>query len=399
MNNRYSHVLIIILALLISLSCLAGCADQHEKEGDSSQLHQAKEKMQTQWFALLKANETVYSGLFRTLEYMEDYGKENSWDSLLKARASASAALVELRQMEIPAMALTEEEIHLLINADIEVNAIQREFEALENWHDSMDGTVSLLCYTLDDDVFMKANAENMIPAMSTFYQDYFILEYRYLCYFTNYLLLQMNSTNTWQAWTTQLPCMAACMDSWYEKTSELEAATGQLLDTMHALLPQMSSFTGTSEYSLEVVQDALETGNLDSLKREINIMTGVPGYFPIPAWLPDAVSIYLITDPDTQEKRLVHSGEELNCVPSSCYFSCGELPIDDVQSYEERLKLWNIDTFGKWNESRDTWQLIANSGSSTMLVEWTQKDTLIYLTEPIGCLIPELYLQVMIAE
>jgi len=31
--------------------------------------------------------------------------------------------------------------------------------------------------------------------------------------------------------------------------------------------------------------------------------------------------------------------------------------------------------------------------------VEWTPEETLLYLTEPVGCLIPELYLQAMITK
>ena len=55
--------------------------------------------------------------------------------------------------------------------------------------------------------------------------------------------------------------------------------------------------------------------------------------------------------------------------------------------------------TYSIWNEAKDTWQLLANSGISTMMIEWTEDETLLYLTEPIGCLIPELYLYAMTME
>lgn len=235
---------------------------------------------------------------------------------------------------------------------------------------------------------------------MAVFYREYFTLEYRYMCQFTNYLLLQADAEEYWQQWTAQLPCMSACADVWFEKTADAEKATGKLMDEMQVLQDtQMGSFLGIAEYTLEIVKDAAETGKMEALKREINEIDGVPGYFPVPAWLPDVVNLYLVTDPDTQEKRLVKAGEELNSVPSACYISCGAVMQEDVTAYEAYLQQWGIETYATWSEAKDTWQLLANSGSSTMMIEWTEDETLLYLTEPVGCLIPELYLYAMTTQ
>jgi hypothetical protein len=122
----------------------------------------------------------------------------------------------------------------------------------------------------------------------------------------------------------------------------------------------------------------------------------GVPGYFPVPAWLPDVLQLYLVTDPATQEKNLVQAGEVLDSIPSACYISCGAIPVENVEAYKEHLTLWGIATYGEWNESQDAYQMLAQSGDSLMMVEWTAEDTLLYLNEPVGCLIPELYLYAM---
>lgn len=410
MKNKYASVMSIFLSIFVFLSCLTGCTEsgsqviqhneiQQSEHADSSDLQQANSKLQAELFELLRVNEEVYSFMFRIMQYTEAYGQNNSWDSLLKARASASAVLAAIRQMELPVLDLTEEEITILTDAGVEVNAVQREFEGLQSWCASKEDTASLFYYTLEDDVFMKASVEDAIPVMAEFYREYFILEYRYLCNFVNYVLIQLDSVDTWQLWLEQFPCMAACADVCYEETSELEAATGQLLDEMEARQTQMGIFLGTSEYTFEIVQEAVETGKMDALRREINEMEDVPGYFPIPIWLPDVINLYLVTDPDTQEKRLVSAGEEVNTVPSACYISCGAIALDDVTAYGEYLSQWNVETYSTWNEAKDTWQLLANSGSSTMMIEWTEDETLLYLPEPVGCLIPELYLYAMTME
>lgn len=397
-------ILIRILIALAVLVCLGGCAEQNIQrlQGSTmqgSELEQAKAKLLNECFELMEVNEHLYSGIFRSLDYTDDYVDTSSWDSLLKARASASAALVSIRQLELPVFDLASEEMDLLEAADIEANDVQREFEALEDVRINKENTAALLCYTLEDDVFMKASVEDAIPAMAEFYRDYFVLEYRYMCLFANYMLIQMDEEDTWQMWTNQLPYMAACADEWYEKNADVESATDRVLDEMQVLQTQMGSFLGVSEFTLEIVQEAVETGDMNALQREINAIDGVPGYFPIPAWLPDVVNLYLVTDPDTQEKRLVKAGEELNSAPSACYISCGAISLDDVTAYGEYLGQWGIETYSAWNESSDTYQILVKSGSCTMMVEWTVNETLLYLAEPVGCLIPELYLWAMSME
>ena len=396
MKNGKKRVLAMIIAVLVLVSCLTGCAGE---KTESSPAQQAKEKLLNEWLKQLEVNERMYASIFRVLEYTEAFARDNSWDSLLKARASAGAALVAIRQLELPKLELTETEIELLTKEGVEINAVQREAEATEITCEAMDDTLSLLCYTLEDDVFLRASAVDAVPAMAAFYREYFTLEYRYLSQFTNYLLLQTDSEEVWTLWQEQLPCMASCGDVWYENTDAAEQATGKLLDEMAALQPRMGSFLGVSEFTLEIVQEAVETGDLEALQREINVISGVPGYFPVPGWLPDVLNLYLVTDEETQEKRLVQAGAQLDSVPSACYISCGEISAENVEAYGEHLKRWGIEIYGTWNEAQDTYQLLANSGSSTMMVEWTREETLIYLTEPVGCLIPELYLYAMTAE
>ena len=123
------------------------------------------------------------------------------------------------------------------------------------------------------------------------------------------------------------------------------------------------------------------------------------PAISPSPQWLNDVLHLYMVTDPDSQEKRLVQAGEKLQSVPSACYISCEGITLEDVQAYEARLGQWGLETYGTWDEGGDTYQVLVNSGGSTMLVKWTGAETLLYLSEPVGCLIPELYLYAMTAQ
>ena len=277
--KKRNALLSVVLLVIVLTSILAGCAEKT----DSPEFSGAKDAFLEQWFGLLQANEQIYSGIFHTLESTADFSQNGNWENLLKARAAASAALVEIRRMELPAMELTQEQIRLLVDGGVEVNAAQREFEALEGVRSDRDATALLLVSTLENDVFLTASTQEAIPAMTEFYQAYLALECRYLCQFTNYLLLQTDSADLWSGWQEQLPCMAACADVWYDDTDDVQNATDQLLDEMEALQSSMGSFLGVSEYTLEIVQEAVDSGDPETLRREVNEIPGVPGYFPVP--------------------------------------------------------------------------------------------------------------------
>lgn len=362
-------------------------------------IHTGNQVLLENWFRLLEANEEIYGNIFRVLDYMDAYARNRTWDDLLKARASCSAALVEIRQMELPESQLSQSVIEEYVDAGVEIDAFLREFEELENRHKNMCDTVMLLNYTLEDDVFMKASVEIAIPAMVAFYREYFTLEYRYLCQYSNYLLLQIHDEVYWQIWSIALPYMDECAGEWYTEPEAVLQASDALLDEMQALQSEMGRFLGISEYTLEIVREAAETGDTETLLREINRHDDAPGCFPTPEWLPDVVHLYLVTDPETQEKRLVRAGEELTSVPTACYISCGVIAQEQVGSYVQRLMQRAIKTYCAYNDDGDISQVLAVNGASSMMIEWTPEDTLIYLTEPIGCLIPELYLDAIAAQ
>ena len=62
-------------------------------------------------------------------------------------------------------------------------------------------------------------------------------------------------------------------------------------------------------------------------------------------------------------------------------------------------MQQWGIETYDTWNEAMKPRQLLGNNESGAMMIEWTEDETLLYLTEPVGCLIPELYLYAMTME
>lgn len=397
MNQKYDRILAAILAALMLCCLLPGCAASPAPSTAPAISPETAEAFQDALFRLLATHEQLQSGLTRTVEYMDEFVRDGAWHSLLTARAACSAALVDVIQMELPEPELSQEQISALLDADIEINVLQLEFEQLERNRTEQQNTLSLLSYALEDDVFLKAFVEDSLPKMVENYRQIASLELRYYRNFANYLLLQAGTPEIWDQWSTRLPGLAACSGEWYDTTEDTAAAADGILDELELALSEMGSVLGTADYTLEVVREAVQTGDLEPLSREIERFDGVPGYFITPAWLPDVVHLYLVTDSALQEKRLVQAGEELTDAPSACYIMCGAVALEDLEAYEALLKSWEFETYGVWEEPDTRYQLLVNSGESTMMIDWTAGETLIYLTDPVGCLIPELYLAAML--
>lgn len=387
-----------MLAALILFAAVTGCAGEASAAIGSKKVPvEVANKLCEDWFQLLLEKENAYQSLYRMLDYTDAYLQDRSWDSLLKARAAASAGVLALRQAEIPTMSLTDEECALLIDAGIEVNEVQREYENLQTNRNYLIDTMSLWCYTLEDDVFLRTSLEEEIPVKAELDRDFRNLECRYYCNLTNYLLLQMGQTRQlWDQWLEQLPTLAAFREEWYEDIDAVIAQTTPILDEIALQEIRMGTVLGTSSYLLEIVQDAVETGDLTALSREVSTASDTPGYFPIPTWMPDVVKLYLVTEPDSGQKRLVRAGEELTGVPSACYISCGTIPQEEVENYQAQLEALGIATYGEWETPGETYQLLVKSDRSYLMVEWNQEETAIFLTEPVGCLIPALYYAAM---
>ena len=125
-----------------------------------------------------------------------------------------------------------------------------------------------------------------------------------------------------------------------------------------------------------------------------------ITAYCPQPNWFSDTTTYYyFITDSQTQEKRMIQTKEEFSQSPSACLITTKNVTKEDVELYENRLKDWGLESINRWNEETQTYEIFTIIGQCQILTTWTPKETTLYLTEPIACLIPELYLVALLNQ
>lgn len=392
-NTKGKRLLLMAAAILLTLGMLDGCAS----ESRQTSFQEEKAALQSDWETCLEISESRFGQLLWVYDYVEAYAMDNSWDSLLKARAACAAAMGSLQQLSPRELTMSQEQYQALIGAGIEADVVAMECENLSAGITQTIHTLTMLETILQDDIYFTESVEILADRVRVgrqIVQD----ECSYLCLTTNYLLLQMQEDGLWEEMESRYPIIAACRDPWYSGAEPIMSACDAVLGDLQAQQTRLSEFLGVSDYTLKLVEEAAATGDVSRLAKQMNHMDGVPAYLPLPGWIAEnpAQCLYLITDTQTQEPRLAEPLEALSQAPSACYLLCSGIDREAVEDYGQRLKSWGLEPYADWDEEAETHQLYVTSGESQMLVEWTQDETTIFLTSPVACLIPELYLLAM---
>ena len=66
---------------------------------------------------------------------------------------------------------------------------------------------------------------------------------------------------------------------------------------------------------------------------------------------------------------------------------------------FSAMLESWGLEPYTTWDEASQSLQILVTAGESTMLVKWGEESTVLYFTEPVGCLIPQLYYAAMLSK
>lgn len=348
----------------------------------------------------LAVTEDIQTQMLTLLDYVEEFSEDNSWDSLLKAKAACFSAKRYLRELKLPEFTLTDSQYEALIEAGIEADVVRKDYSGLEEEREACMDTVNLVTQMLQADVFLSANV-SMFPQWIESRKAAAASTLEYTCLTVNYLLLQLDDHGLWEKMPEAYPCISEKQAAWDDDPSSLVAKCAEVLDQYEEYISGTVAYAAASKYTLSIVEEAISTGELEQLAKQLHTIEGVPGYIPMPYWLPeDSEIFYCVDDSGTGELRLVEAGEIITQAPSVCYISCGRIPQEDVKEYLKVLDQlgYAIHTDGSQDDSAYS-ALVMRDAALALFVEWTQEDTALYLREPIRCLIPELYFAAMLQK
>ncbi len=345
----------------------------------------------------LAFSEGVHAQMREMLDRAEEFAKDGTWDSLLKARAACCSAKSWLGKLELPEFTLTDSQFEALLDAGIEADAIQQEYWGLKDTRDAYITDAELLTDMLENDFLLEANM-SAFPQWLESKRDQLKAESEYLCLMTNYLLLQLDGQGLWEKMPAAYPCISEGMQAWDSAPSSLMEECAAVLNRYEETLKGSIQYSAASEYSHSVIQEAVDTGDYTRLSGQLYTAAGVPGYIPMPHWLPkDAETFYCVRDAGTGELRLVKDGQTVTQTPCSCYISCGEISREDVDAYIDEMTQRGYTVGEKEEDGTCLW--LITDGKCALSVQWTASETVLYLNEPIACLIPAYFISAMLQK
>lgn len=354
---------------------------------------QAKQELLNHWITLFDSMETLYSQMHLVFDYTEAFTTDNTWDSLLKARNTCSTIKTNLEKIPIPKFTITKEQYGLLETNGIKVDSVEYEYLDFTTEVNLQLDKLTTLEALLHNDIFFSSNV-SVLDDWITTNRNLLTDTSEYFCLLTNYLLLQLEETAFWEQIPEKYPYMSMGYTTWTEDFVSLTQNSTLILDRYENRFVELEKILGTANYTLLLVEEALETGNLDHLIHEMHTISNVTAYLPEPEWFSDkTIYYYLITDAETQEKRMIQTKAEFSQTPSGCLITTPNIPKEEVEAYGNCLKEWGLEPTIQWNEETQTYEIFTIIGECQILATWTSEETTFYLTEPIPCLIPELYL------
>lgn len=393
--------LCLAMVLVLALSLCTGCASKDVNATSTTSanaLENEKQLLLDHWTRYLTVKEDIHSRMHWVLDYVDACLADNQWNSLLKARAACNAAAAYLQDYDLPAFTLTQEQCNSLIASGIEVDFVQAEYLNLPIALRQELNSLASLDALLNHDVFLQASWESLSTwseACRSGLED--LAQYYSLS--TNYLLLQLEKAELWNNFLEQYPTLSLMTGEWEESPDALLEQGNAILNQYEERLTQMSACVGTSEYALQLVQEALDTQDLTYLIQALHTIENITCYVPMPNWMLDNyVCTYRVADPDADEQEAIVPGQELSSAPSGYYVSASATQ-EEVAQYAQTLASYGFSPLAGWKEEDGTYQVVLLDENVSLIVEWTEDETVLYMSDPIACLIPELYLIAMTAK
>lgn len=389
----------LVMVLVLVLSLCTGCAS---KEANAASTADApldeKQPLLDHWTRYLTVKEDIHSQMHWVLDFVDAFLTDNQWESLLKARAACNAAAAYLQDYDLPEFTLTQEQCDSLITSGIEADFVQAEYLNLPTALGQDLNTLASLDALLNHDVFLQASWESL-STWSKACRDGLEDLAMYYGLSTNYLLLQLENSELWNNFPEQYPTLSQMTAEWEESPDALLEQGNAILNQYEERLTQMSACIGTSEYTLQLVREALDTQDLTYLVQALHTIENVTCYVPMPNWmLENYACAYRVDNPDTKEQETIVSGQEISSAPSGYYVSASATQ-DEVAQYAQTLASYGFSPSAGWKEETGAYQVVLLEENVSLIVEWTEDETFLYMSDPIACLIPELYLIAMTAK
>lgn len=381
--------------------------------------------------ACLEYYDTLISRTLWALDYVDDFVRHNSWESLLKARAACAAAAESYLPDELPLPGLPEDDFRLLLE-----DCLAYELALTEDAEDYIDTaalayersyyhysdydvfSMGLFIQLLECDVYRSATLPILENASRECRASLERLS-RELCARTNSLLYALGDQRLWYELPSSFPNVAEGMGRWVSDPLQLADAENTLYSEYYIYqdkqIDLVNLWSIASSERQKFMAD-LEDGRTDEAATYLNHIFGAPDCVPAPPWLwerllPGSTMLYdQVLDMYDYEGELsflpiyydgnnrYHTGQLIHAAPEGLVFSVVGVEYDEILAYEKTLERLGYEVVEK--EHLLDWEYCrrVSRGDFLMEISWSEYGCVIDISSSC-CFVPEACLELFTAD
>jgi len=388
MIRKVAVVLAVCMALAAAV--FAGVS-YHEKY---SQVFAARENLYQQWERYLSFSEALKSVQLWTLEYVDAFFQEDSWDNLVRARAAVAAGKVKLNRLEAPQLEL-DGDLREALKKLIEERAILMDgFSSAAMELKSARNLMANLTYSLEE-FFLYQKERLLMDAQVRYAMEDIALDGAYIAAATNRLYAAWDMKARFEKLEEKYPTLAGFGEPWEKNLRTLETRADSLVDQMDALYMQYSSSLLYAESSQKDVEAAVYEGKTGELLLQCQAIEGMPAALPAPLWLQEPRETFYVQDVDGKTQIVVF-GTDLECVPSSVVFYYDYVTREEYEDYCRYLQSAGCTCLESKKADGSIVALIEKDGSS-LAIQWSEGETMLINRSPMASLMPPLLYELLL--
>lgn len=390
MKNKWIRLTAMVISIFLLLA-VPSVAEENSKLGT------IKDRLLSDFFDYLYAEEKIFSDVLWAEDYLEQYDQARSWDRLQIARTAANAAWSDISSRELPEPGMSSDDYYELLLADMDVSFMELSADEYLHSRTLMQNTVLSMMFHLEDNVFESDGWDTTVQHAALAKEcteDYL----QYCAYTVDWLLLELDDPDRADHFgaflTEHCPFIASKRSADHVDQKTLEAATDQLLNHIEELIGSMAELTGQMNADIHLYADAVESGNAtDGLGEIINI-EGLPLTLPYPAWNED-LSTRRVTyywNGEDGSMRFASAGDSLDSAPDGCVIEIPSVEREDLEEYRDYLDSVGVASLDS-KEEDGSLTIYYNFSGSQFGFKWENGTITLYMFENPVCFAPVWYI------
>ena len=343
------------------------------------------------------SSEFICSDILWVADAFDRFDRERKWESLQLARAAVTIARTDIESFKFPDTELTANDRKDFMKRGIDINFMGNLREMFEAHRTTFKNICLNLNSSVMNDVFLKDGWKIAVRKASND-RKHMNLNLRELADMADWVLVSLNDPAITKKFNDLMkkhcPKTHAFQRKKPESPEKIEASSNEILNQYEEIISEENKITGAATNLLNFTRHAIETGDMESIRKNIMTISNMPAMIHCPSWFSNKDIRYFWKE-NGKIQPSPKARTKLKRIPDICRVRIDGVSLAQVKAYQNELQSMGLPC-RESTEKDGKLTLYYRAGGSEFFVIWENGKAEILMTEKPFCLIPILYLMTM---